>query len=333
MATFLLILKIIGIVLLSILGLVLLILCMILFLPFHYRIDALFDSEQEKYEGTAKVTYLFHTLNARAEASKENGVSYFVKVLGRTIMSSEDEEDEDDEEWDEEPKPAAGDRKKTKTTPPENDASLDEFLKEEMEKPEIKWEEPGYAGEYKELWEEEDKADLIPTPEEKKQTLGDKIRSLTEAVKRTFNKVITSFKNIGYTIKDVCDKIKRAFNRIDYYRALLSLESSKKAIEVILREVKRLLWAIRARKLKCYLNIGRPDPADTGELIGKLYALSPIIGKYLVLEPDFDREVMNGTFLMKGYLQLYIVLICICKLYFNKKVMRFYRRLKHGTDK
>ena len=63
MATFLLILKIIGIVLLCILAFILLLLLVILFVPVRYRVVGSYDKEAYL---KAKVTYLLHLIGFTA---------------------------------------------------------------------------------------------------------------------------------------------------------------------------------------------------------------------------------------------------------------------------
>ena len=160
--------------------------------------------------------------------------------------------------------------------------------------------------------------------------IAGRVRTLIEKVRLLREKTEDKLDNIRYTIQSVYDKIRGAFRKVNYYKELLALDSSKEAIAYGWKWLKYLLWHMRPRKLKGYLKLGREDPADTGELLGFICALRPVYGKHFMVEPDFEREVLEGDFFMKGHLQLYVVAVVLLKYYFNKNFMRFVKRVKRG---
>ena len=77
----LLILKIIGIVLLCLLGLFLLVLCLVLFVPVRYRIQAEWTTEPENRVVQAKITWLLHSISATF-SYKEGKFQQVIRILG-----------------------------------------------------------------------------------------------------------------------------------------------------------------------------------------------------------------------------------------------------------
>ena len=342
MAVFLSVLQVIGIVLLSILGLAVVIVLLVLLLPVHYKVRAEFDKEKGFFKANAKVTYIAYMFHAEADADNSN-FSYYLKFLGKKKIDSESDTDDDDEE---EYAAYAGGTEKAdilneiEQAPEKKSEAVDGSFEGEAadkaaadapqgdprtEDPVLSEEEgdkAGYSG-------EEDAAGKEEAEKEKPRAgLKEKLGNLMEGIKRLYENTVYKLKNIGYTIEGVYDRINSAFKKVRYYKELLELEASKEAIEFGWKWLKYLLWHMRPRKIRGYLKLGQEDPADTGELLGLLCTLRPVCGRHFLVEPDFEREVLEGSFYMKGFLQLYVVAIVLAKYYFNKNFMRFVRRFR-----
>ena len=72
------------------------------------------------------------------------------------------------------------------------------------------------------------------------------------------------------------------------------------------------------------------DPALTGELIGCLAMLGPVLNGHLSFVPDFERQILNGDMETGGSFQLWLILVVLWKLYFNKNLRRFIRKVKRA---
>lgn len=336
MAIFLSILKITGIVLLSIIGIIFLLLAALLFLPIHYKAKARFDKDEKIFTANAKVTFLAYLVHAEANADN-NKFSYFLKMFGHEFFSGGNDTDEEDEERVSYNENAGsienkgigdGDRVVEQESGAVTAKGAGGNILDEIERPperEKEAFEPAAVSEntYK---------DTEYTVKKEKHGHFIRVRRFVEKVKAFYHKCVDTVKNIGYTIQGVYDKIKAAFKKVQYYKELFELEASKEAIAFAWKWLKYLLWHIRPRRLQGYLKLGREDPADTGELLGLACALIPVYGRHFVMEPDFDREVLEGDFYMKGYIQLYVVARVLCKYYFNKNLRRFIKRLKRGRE-
>ncbi|MBO6137735.1 MAG: DUF2953 domain-containing protein [Lachnospiraceae bacterium] len=337
MAVFLAVLKIIGIVLLCILALLLVLVLLILFLPIHYKARAEFDKEKGEFKASAKLTFFAYLLHAQADAENST-LSYYVKVFGKRLIDNQS--DTDDEE---ETETAAANQGLQEVSsqivqaPEKEDGTGMESAKEENA--------PGEESAAKETLESaKEKTQTVEAGEQsgssedapsKKggiKSLFERLGGMFEKLRGIYQSVAQKLKNTVYTIQGVYDKIKAAFGKVSYYKELLGLEASREAIRYGWKWLKYLLWHARPRRLNGYLKLGREDPADTGELLGLICTLKPVYGRNFTVVPDFERDVLEGSFYMKGFLQLYVVAVVLAKYYFNKNFMRFVRRLKRGRD-
>ena len=345
MAILLSILKITGIVLLSILALVLVLVLLVLLLPIHYQLWAEFDQAKGCFKAKAKVTYMAYLIHAEADAENSR-LSWYLKIFGRKKLESGRDTDEEDDGDQEEPAVAGG-------------AKAENILDEIEQAPEKKEEtaistvpskesleespetvEAGAKAEERAGDKEAEGQDQASGEEDGKRTglagrirgFIDKVKGFIEKIRELCDKTVSRVKNIGYTIQELYDKIRLAFKKVRYYKDLLQLETSKEAISFGWKQLKYLLWHLRPRRLEGYLKMGREDPADTGELLGLICTLRPVYGRHFLVEPDFEREVLEGNFYMKGFFQLYVAVIVLAKCYFNKNFMRFIRRMKRGQN-
>ncbi len=319
MAVFLTVLKVIGIVLLSVIALVLLLAMILLFVPFRYRLEAVADTEEKRYDAAFHMTYIFRLLHGRVLYNNEGELVYDLRFLGFKIWPKEEEEEAEEEELWELPEPEKEEEKEE-----EKEAEVREKLKEPA---------AGSPGELPAEEETEAEPEPEPGPEPSKLKLYEKLKEYFSFIGRCAARVKKGLKNFGYTIKRLYDKIKKFFHRIGYFRKLWELKSSERARKLIWKETKRLCRNIRPRKSYLEGRFGLDNPGDTGELLGILRGMGILDSKKVHITPDFEHELFCGRFLIKGYLQLYVLGIVTWKLYFDKDVRKFYRRIKAGLGR
>ena len=90
-AVLLTVLKIIGIVLLCIIGLLLVLVCLILFVPIRYRIEADRSDPDMSFTGSATGSFLLHILTARATYDEK--FDFCIKVFGIRIKKRSHKEE------------------------------------------------------------------------------------------------------------------------------------------------------------------------------------------------------------------------------------------------
>ena len=359
MMIFLTVLKFIGITLLSVLGLVLFLLLLVLFVPFRYSIDGSFDKSPLQYEAIAGVSWLLRFIRFRIEFSKKNGLDYCVKIIGIRVFPKKDDEDHQGEvSYDElyentyeglsqeaemethesETGEVAGAEAKEETvqTTEEADESPsdegDEGHTRIFEEAETQGregcDEDYRVGRERSFDEDGNAFGTDDFGNHRKDGNSSKIKRFVESVKGIVEKIKAAFENISYTTERVCDKINSAIEKAEYYKKWSEEPSTRAAFAKVFAQLRFLLKKIRPKKFKLLVDFGHEDPAETGKIYGDYAAVSPWIGKYLLLRPDFEKDVLKCTLTAKGYIQIYVLLIIACKLFFDKNLRRAYRRFK-----
>ncbi|XME04199.1 hypothetical protein QYZ88_008490 [Lachnospiraceae bacterium C1.1] len=325
------VLKIIGIVILCILALALLIILTVLFLPFRYKIAGDYDSDIKDYRVNADIRWLFGLLKVYAEYNAENGLEYWAKLFGRKIFPKEDDNGSDDDDimddqmGEYQKEPEIIEEKNEELS--EDDRNKEEIKTEEIISPD---EENGTQHIEESAAEEDtgrlsDKEEADSYMENEKKSIFKKISEKTGNI---LAKVRGSFQNIYYKIESLCDKIKEIKGKIGHYKELLEDEETIRAIKKAWSEIKYFARKIKPSKLKINLVYGASDPSETGIFYGRYAALAPVIGKNVVLNPDFERKVIKADIFMKGGLQIYVLILIACRLYFDKRFMRVVKKFR-----
>lgn len=297
--TVFLILKIIGIILAVILGILLVGLLGAVFLPVKYRGSFIVEDEPEKkMTALLKASCLLHLVRAVFTYEKEKRL--FVKVLFFTVYDTGREKKPSEKKPPKEKKD-----KKTKDTDvteedgEENEAEtrkVDSAKAEEHNRPK---ESPGEKEE----------------TEESKKTK--KKRGLKERIS-----------DILYTIRDFCDKLKALKEKAGSYKELWQAEHTVRSRELLLRMLLYLAKHTKPDKLSGYLKFGFEDPSSTGYGMALYGILYPLWGSVLMVEPDFEHQVLQCDIRMKGKMKLFHFLVAAGKLWFSKDVKKVMRDFK-----
>lgn len=165
--------------------------------------------------------------------------------------------------------------------------------------------------------------------------IGRLIKAFKEKVTGFFGKIAdilrkikNAVKNIWYTIKRLCDRIVEIRNNISYYIEVFGEEETKQAFLTCRQELKRIWKNIRPTKCRAELMIGTGEPDTTGYILAMHGILYPIIGNDIVIEPDFENQVLEGKLFLKGRVTVFVLLYAVLKIYFNKNIRYFLKRFK-----
>jgi len=280
----LLILKIIGIILLVLLGLLLLLVLLLVFVPFFYRAEGSF------YEGKpyamVRVRYLFPLLHVFVKYETEN-MEGKVKVFGITVYDLFAEKEEvAEKQADEVDVP----------TDFSNSQSKDE--KETVH-------------EYKEDVIEDELEDET----EEKVTLIEKIKIFIKTIKEkidSFLRKIKEFREKGLRVKD----------KAAYYYDIWQQDYTQRAFQKAKTTLYKLWKSIRPKKGLLKFHFGTGDPGSTGQFCGYLGMLYPFIGKYVMIEPDFENKIYEGDFYFKGHITVFALLKVVWVVLFDKDIKK-----------
>ena len=336
------ILKILGTILLVLLGIILVVLVLVLFVPVRYRLDAHRNLQEEApVVAAVKATWLLGLISVFF--SYPDAAYVNVKVFGITVYRS-----------DKEPKPkkekAVKKEKKAQDTTQDKDKDKDKDKVTEKEaknpsdvtdkeKPvaEIKEQSGGSWDEIEEKGQAEEEtaesaADNVTSEQEStdKESTADEQKEQEDkpALKRFFLKLWDKIKNIKYTIRQICDKIKHIVKNIRYYLKVIQSSTFKNAFSLCSGQLFALLKSISPKKVKGNLTIGTGDPASTGQVLAIYGMLYPILGNNISITPDFEQQIIEGKLFVKGRITAFKALKMALVIYFNKDVGRVIKLLK-----
>lgn len=322
----LLILKIIGILLAALLGIVLLVLIGVLFVPVRYRIEAKgkLGDEQPIY-AKVKISWLLHIINivfAYPEAAYIK-----VRVFCFTVFDSSREKKRDAKK--ERKKPLSedeeiiaqgtGEEKKPETEETEDNKRKENTTEENKEENKI---------EESKTKQNEAKRNGEVLTEAPKSGIWKKIKAFYLLLRRLFYQFIASLKNIEYTIRKICDRIKKIIGNIQYYAEVLKSEVFRSAWAASKRQLLRTLRMLRPDRCRINLLAGTGDPAGTGQLLAFYGILYPFIGNCVLIEADFENKVFEGDLFMKGGVRVFVFLLAALKLFMDKNIRRLLKLLK-----
>lgn len=289
---------IIGLLLLILLGVLLALVLLVLFFPVTYRIQG--ERDAGHTQASVRMNWLFGLLRLRFFYPEPGNV--VVKALWLTLYDSSA------------PPAAKAREEEAAQKRPEDQAAQEPAQKPAGTPAENSGQEPSGNGGDRASGEEAVRAENdraksiqtenIRTGQADKQAEGD-----------------GSSKKILYTIGKICDKIKQILE-------LLEEEETKALFQHVKRRMGRILWSIRPRKLKAEITYGTGEPDITGYLYGIYGILSPKLGSYVQVTPDFTGLMLEGTFYAAGHILIIHLLVNLLGIMLDKKLRRFLYKVK-----
>lgn len=155
-----------------------------------------------------------------------------------------------------------------------------------------------------------------------------KLKAFYLACRRLLLRLLAAFKNIEYTIRKICGKIRKIADDIRYYTEVLKSETFRGAWEVSKKQLFRIGRMLRPRVCRIRLLAGTGDPAGTGQLLAFYGILYPLVGNHVSVEADFEHKVMEGDLLVKGSVTIFVFLLAAFQLFVNKNIRRLLKMLK-----
>lgn len=306
----LLVLKIIGIILALLLGLLLLILLLLLFVPVRYKGTL---CREKDLEIKAKLTWLLHMISVPVDF-RDGQLSVKIKLFGFTIKRRTEEAEEIEEEADELFREAgtAVKREEEKISAGiENDLSIEDT--------------PDKSGE-----EHASELERVLDMEEEDEASQSFPRRLIGKIKAFFLKILKirdKIRNLKYTFRRICGKIKKGIQKYRNTKEFLLDERTKKALAQCITQLKYLLRKLLPKKIRGELRFGTEDPALTGEILGGISIFYPVFKDNVKVYPDFEQSILEGELFIKGRLRLITVALILWKLRRDKNVRYVYHRL------
>lgn len=293
----LLILKMIGVIIAVILGILVLLVCVVIFTPVRYQLDASCDGALDSLKVTGKVTWLLHLF--RVDLIYEGRkLTWKIRAAWKRIKS----EPEDDSALKEEVK------------------DCEKELEEELEKELEELVESGVE----EREKESETSEKGKKASEKKSSQTTEKSGLSEKTEKK-HKADT----IKCIIQKICDKIKLLSEKKEKIMEAVSDEVHKKAFIKTKNEVFKLLRRWKPKKLKADIHYGFEDPCLTGQVLAGLSVIYPFVGEHLEVEPDFENKVLEGSLQVKGNIRMFPIVCLLWNLVWCREVRKTYFDIKN----
>lgn len=297
----LLLLKIIGILLLSVIGLVLLLLCIILFVPIRYNVEGSFYG---KVKLEAKVSFLLKAVRAKFVLDGKE-MNTRIKVLWFDIGGENKTKKNKNNK--------ANKKKKTEnqTDTPKGitEEKIEDIIKEDETENEIENEIT------EEVFPEENQDSSVFENEDNTKYDSQGESSAKEKKKKKKQKHIKKEK-----------KPKR--EKSEKKDSVLDIKENKKAIDFILKKIKKLFKHVLPGTHRINLHIGFGDPALLGEIIGAVSVVRAMTNLIINVNPDFENKVFEADFKLKGRIRIGTILFIAASVYFNKDVKKLINIIK-----
>ena len=261
----------------------------ILIVPIRYRAEWDFLKKNARVRG--RITWFFYLIYMRFYYEEEFRMQ--VRVFGFKVFDSEN----------------GGDKpKKTKTGQEEN-KDADDLTAWETEMEAEAKEEAELA---KQIAERKIEVSEENTSEKVKKSLSEKIEVIKSKIQDMLRK-----------IKDFIAKIQDGKLKVEHYLELWNKEETQITFDRAKNKLGRMIKALLPQKWKVTGEIGFTDPCATGQLMGALGAMYPILGNKVQIVPNFEEQVINLEGNLKGHIRLGNLLYQLVSLLLNRYCFKF----------
>lgn len=353
------ILKIIGIVLLCLLGLLLLIILAVLLEPVRYQ--AAGSAAEKEIHARAGISWLLHLIQVKLElVNRKAGITVKlfgipIRRMGTLFESAENEENPDSgnssQKTDSEETGKNAERQRTdsnsetkipkisdevlESLPMEKNV-LSEERKADRTQPAVRT--VNRQKESTSKSEEEQKPQKEKNPEsaaeakkaEKAQRNTDRGRQRAERTKQKEEHAKRKEAQKEQKIQQKEEKRRRREKqreKLEDFLDQIQNPENQRAFRLVRTQTGKLLLHILPTRLSIQARVGLSDPAATGMLLGAFYALYPIYQDHIRVTGEFETEVLEGSFRLKGRIRIGSLLMIVFPVIRDKNVRRLIKQV------
>ena len=318
------ILKILGILLLVAVGLLLLIVLALLFVPVTYTVQG--DKNQETWGISGRVSWLFGGISARFWHRGEIG--WELRLLGIPVRKLMRRLRGGKRRKRQEKKTSSGRKEKGASVQsgpsPSEETPVQKEPSPSKESPLRKTASPSEEppAQKESSGQETKAAEKIKSGETQRGpgriaaavgNLWRRIRSFFVRLVQLPGKIAGRIRKMWLTFRRFCDKIRR-------WKEFLTRDTTKAAVKFLLGRGRALLVHVLPRKVRGNVTVGFEDPAMTGQLLAAAGVFYPLYKENIQITPVFDRQVLEGDFLIKGRIFGAAFVWTAWKIYRNRNV-------------
>lgn len=353
------ILKIIGIVLLCLLGLLLLIILAVLLVPIRYQ--AAGSAAEKEIHARAGISWLLHLIQVKLELVNQKAgitVKLFgipIRRMGTLFESAENEENPDSgnssRKTDSEETGKNAERQRTdsnsetripkisdevlESLPMEKNV-LSEERKADRTQPAVRT--VNRQKESTSKSEEEQKPQKEKNPESaaeakkagKAQRNTDRGRQRAERTKQKEEHAKRKEAQKEQKKQQKEEKRRRREKQretLEDFLDQIQNPENQRAFRLVRTQTGKLLLHILPTRLSIQARVGLSDPAATGMLLGAFYALYPIYQDHIRVTGEFETEVLEGSFRLKGRIRIGSLLMIVFPVIRDKSVRRLIKQV------
>lgn len=353
------ILKIIGIVLLCLLGLLLLIILAVLLVPIRYQ--AAGSAAEKEIHARAGISWLLHLIQVKLELVNQKAgitVKLFgipIRRMGTLFESAENEENPDSgnssrktdsEETGKNAESQRTDSNSETRIPKISDEVLEslpmeknvlsEERKADRTQPAVRT--VNRQKESTSKSEEEQKLQKEKNPEsaaeakkaEKAQRNTDRERQKAERTKQKEEHAKRKEAQREQKIQQKEEKRRRREKqreKLEDFLDQIQNPENQRAFRLVRTQTGKILLHILPTRLSIQARVGLSDPAATGMLLGAFYALYPIYQDHIRVTGEFETEVLEGSFRLKGRIRIGSLLMIVFPVIRDKNVRRLIKQV------
>lgn len=170
-------------------------------------------------------------------------------------------------------------------------------------------------------------------PKKASQTASEKKETSDDVTKNA--DIVPPQKQSAKKIKQLIHMLKQFPEKIADIKMLLTDETNRKSVSLIVAEIKYLLRHSKFRKIKTELKFSMADPAATGQVLG-IICMIPVLYQYQInIYPDFESEkfYVKGDYFVKGHVRLVHGLCSIIRLWKEKEFRKFLNCIMKKTER
>lgn len=138
-----------------------------------------------------------------------------------------------------------------------------------------------------------------------------------EPLKSPIYYIKKAFENFKHKI---IAKIKLLYKEFKFYKKLLFHEDTKKLLSTFKKQLIKILKVIIPKKGRCNIEYGMDSPDTTAYIFGIYSLLFFKKTKRYVVIPNFDQKCLEGDFEIKGYFNIFSILIKALPIILSKKL-------------
>ncbi len=333
----LLILKIIGIVLLSILALLILFIAFLLFVPVRYRV--LFKKKQD-IAADAKVSWLLHIVSARVRyIDGKNKIALYVfgikiydstkpkkvknkksgRKKGKSKKNRQKKADEKNRQISDEPELLIQGDKENPATDTDGEVLIKSADDIKIEYKTEAFNDRTAGNNLIQSITVNEQQDIKPESVKKKKI------NIFKKISEVFTKIINKIKSIINTIKSLFTEFRHKKNVI---KDFIGSQANKAGLKAGWAYVKRLIKAVKPKKVIGRVDFGTGDPCSTGQLLGLISIFYGAVPQKVKLTPDFENKIFEADLKIKGRIIMITLVRIVIKVLRDKDI----KQLRNSFD-